>query len=173
MIPDIGPRRWVTRSAYARMRGVPFSSVRDAILAGRITCEGNRIDPEVADREWAENTDTTKPSNTVNRRGRPPKRPAPGTPGGGSSGAVTFNSVRTQHEQLRLELARIDLETKRGNLLPTPEVKAAALAEGIRLRDAILRVPVQLAAALAAATDPRECQKMLEAELRAALEPGR
>jgi len=156
----------VTRTEYARLRGVSFGSVRDAILSGRISCEGNLIDPEVADREWEENTS----GRAANGNGKHGKARAPGTPGGGSGPAVTLNSVKTQHEQMRLELARIRLELERGNALDAEKVKSAQFELSRRLRDAIFRVAGQLAAPLAAEGSAGACRKMMLAAFSEALD---
>ena len=49
-------RRLVTMSEYARMRGCTHQAVSKAAKAGRITLIDGRVDPEVADIQWARNT---------------------------------------------------------------------------------------------------------------------
>ena len=46
----------LSRREYAAHRGVAVSAVQKAIEAGRITLTDGKIDPEKADKEWAENT---------------------------------------------------------------------------------------------------------------------
>ena len=72
-------------------------------------------------------------------------------------------------KRLRLELTQAELEERRGNLLRRDEVERATFARFRRVRDAVLRVPVQLAAAVAANTDPAECRRVMNDALRDAL----
>ena len=46
----------LTKSAYARHRGCDEKAVRKAIAEGRISTIDGKIDPEVADIQWARNT---------------------------------------------------------------------------------------------------------------------
>lgn len=50
---------------YARHRGVSHVAVMKAVKAGRISNIDGKIDPVVADREWAQNTDTSRVKNSV------------------------------------------------------------------------------------------------------------
>lgn len=47
---------WMTQAGYARARGVSREAVRKAIKAGRIALVNGRIDPAMADGQWARNT---------------------------------------------------------------------------------------------------------------------
>src|ERR1051326_4445023 len=54
---------------YAKLRGVTQAAVSVAVRQGRITCDRDErgyalIDPEVADKQWAENTDHSKFRNS-------------------------------------------------------------------------------------------------------------
>lgn len=61
----------ITQYAYAKRRGCTHRAVQKAIESGRLVKslhkQGDKllIDPVAADAEWAKNTDTSKPSNTV------------------------------------------------------------------------------------------------------------
>lgn len=61
----------ITQYAYAKRRGCTHRAVQKAIESGRLVKALHRqgdkllVDPVVADTEWAQNTDTSKPSNTV------------------------------------------------------------------------------------------------------------
>ena len=57
----------VTQSEYARRIGVTRQAVYAAVVSQRITLVGGLIDPERADREWAENTDPSKPRGIAAR----------------------------------------------------------------------------------------------------------
>ncbi|MDP3403598.1 MAG: hypothetical protein Q8S03_02840, partial [Brevundimonas sp.] len=96
--------------AYAARRGVSHTAVQKAVRTGRVTtlADGS-IDPAVADRQWASNTDETKSSNSVSgspRHRRDPAQPSapaetdPATPppsGDGSTGSG-YTKNRTARE---------------------------------------------------------------------------
>ena len=50
------PVTLITPTAYARHRGCDEKAVRKAIAAGRISTIDGKIDPAVADIQWAQNT---------------------------------------------------------------------------------------------------------------------
>lgn len=169
-------RQLVTRSEYARMRGLAYDSVRQAVLDGRVPIHGrNKIDVEEADRAWAANTDPRKGGGAALSRSGDGDGEAKPRGGGGSpgrlvrGGQVTYNAVRTQHEQLRLELAQMEADERRGVTVRVEEVRRGGLEAGQRVKEAVMRVPAQLAAAMAAATAPGECRRMMEESLREAL----
>lgn len=157
------PPALVSLSDYARSRGISVNALKRAMLEGRVSqAPGGMIDPRVADREWAENTGP--------KRGHRPPNGALDTPAAGGSGLATLTGIRTQHEQLKLELTRTELEEKKGNLVPKEVMAQALEVEGRRLRDSVFQVPVQVAAALAACQDPQGCKLLVHEALRAALE---
>ena len=155
----------MTRKEYARYRAVSVAAVDNAVYTGRITLlPGGLIDPQVADREWAENTGP--------QRGIPKPRGSEsegnGSQGIGGQGA-SLTQLRAQHEQLKLEMTQAELDEKRGNMVPKDVVARTLEEEGQRVRDAVLQVPVQLGAALAACGNPQECIRLQVEALRAAL----
>jgi len=72
----------LSQRAYARHRGCSQAAVWKAIQTGRISVvkvgTGVKINPSTADREWAENTDQSKPSNA--ETGDPTHRRDPAAP---------------------------------------------------------------------------------------------
>ena len=48
----------ITQAEYARRRGVAKSAVAKAVAEGRITLINGKVDPAVADIQWAQNTRT-------------------------------------------------------------------------------------------------------------------
>jgi hypothetical protein len=156
------PPKYVTRNVYARMRGVSFAAVDKAIHEGRMSLlPGGLVDPEVADREWDEKTGP--------ERGRRQSNGSVGGANGGSSTTHKLYDLKALHEQLKLELTQAELDEKRGNLVDKGVAAAALEEEGRRLRDAVLQVPVQVAAALAACGDPQGCRLLVHGALREAL----
>ena len=166
----------VSQRAYARHRGVTHRAVQKAIAAGRIPITtGGKVDPDVADRAWAANTDESKPRNSVSGTPRPERRESPAAGFGGSapSGSVTasgYQTARALHETYRARTARLEFERLSGMLVPADEVRSQAFTTARRVRDSILALPDRLAPVLAAITDPAEIHRALAAELRQALE---
>lgn len=144
----------VSLRAYARHRGVSHEAVRKALAAGRITVgpEG-RIDPEAADREWDANT-----------------RPAPGLEASEDQAPRPFAQSRAVREHYRAELARIEYEARAGRLVDAEEVRAAAFTCARRARDLLLAMPDRVAPVVAGLADVPECRRVLEDEVRRALD---
>jgi hypothetical protein len=68
----------ISQRAYAKHRGVSHTAVQKAVAMGRINLIDGKLDPNVADREWGENVDLTKPRNSVTgtpKLVRPPDAP--------------------------------------------------------------------------------------------------
>ena len=154
--------------AYARHRkaqgldGTTLSAVQKAITDERITTinDGGRwakIDPAAADADWAANTGERRDHQGVEATARGPK---PGTAA----------AERAAGEKVKRELLELDLERKRGETVNAGDVEAHAFKRGRELRDRILNVPARICAQLAALTDSREVEVLLDTELRTALQ---
>ncbi len=117
----------LSQREYARRRGVRHSAVQRAIAEGRITTlPDGRIDPALADRQWAENTIT---------------------PAGDGSKLLR---ARTVYMVSKAGLADMQLKRLAGELLPTAEVKIAAFNAARRIRDACMNIPTRCCGAAAA-----------------------
>lgn len=181
----------LTVRGYARHRGVSHTAVVKALATGRITLgpEG-RIDPTLADQQWAVATDLSKPSNSVTgepgRRSRPSARHRQGsaTPhvaaatrgvadreagvpvSTGERVAASYRESLAAREAYRARLAKLDFEERTGKLVNADEVRAATFRVARATRDRIMGVPARLAPILAATSDQLEVQRMLEEALR-------
>lgn len=171
----------VSQREYARRRGVAHTSVRKAIAAGRIsTSDGTsrgKINPELADREWSENTDRSKPRNSVG--GSPKGRRRPGDPetpmaldggnGNGSavagSGGTGYSRARAAREAAQAQLAKLTLDERLGKLVNASEVKLAAFSVARHARDQLLGIPARVAPLLVAVDDRAEIERVLENEI--------
>ena len=104
----------LSQRGYARRRGCSQTAVWKAIEAGRISVvkvgTGFKINPETADREWSDNTDRSKSSNT--EIGDPGRRRSPGEP----PAPMDLDRVR-EGEQIPLleELPRAPARESRDN----------------------------------------------------------
>lgn len=169
--------------AYAKHRGVSPEAVSKAVKLGRITTvlddKGQRkINPEVADREWADNTDhgrrnrqgegslkaghsTSAPPSSS--EGESPQVPAAGSP-------ASLAQSRAIKEAYEARIKKLDYEEKLGKLVDADKVRLAAFKTGRVVRDNILNVPNDLAGKLAAETDPKKIHFILTKALTEALE---
>lgn len=157
----------VSQAAYAKARGVSREAVRKAIMAGRIsTIDGKRINPAVADVEWAANTkaraDAGTPTTHVGRFVAGAAKAAQG--GGGESGAGGdgYWADRARREKIEADRAALALAKEQGELINKDGALRALEAATRLLRDAVLGVPDRLPL-------PREQQIQVRDALMAAL----
>lgn len=163
-------RTLLTFRKYALHRGVSVQSVSKAVSGGRITTildeKGKRrIDPEVADIQWARNTDPVQAQRAAGNRVQAPPAfdHAPADP-------RAAQSVRDRVETARAELYELELQEKRGVLVKAEDVKRKAFERARSARDSLQAIPARTAAVLAAETDPARCHDILAAEIRKACE---
>jgi hypothetical protein len=151
----------LSQRAYARQRGVSVSTVQKAIDTGRIsTLPTGQIDSDLADEEWARNTQTHAPA--VDRRGQADED-------GEVFGASQYTKARAVREHYQARLAKIEYEERVARLVSKDEVQVAAFNTHRVIRDAMLNIPDRVAAMLAAETDEAKCHEMLSTEIRKAL----
>ena len=130
--------------AYARRRGVTHPAVLKAIRSGRIPrLPDGTIDPEVADRSWAESTDPSKP------KGRPPgrkpdrvERRKPRRPASPEQAAeeqptpTTYAAARAVREAFAARTARLNFRKLDGALVEVGSVRRAGFEAGRAVREA-------------------------------------
>ena len=170
-----GKRELISQREYARRRGISNVAVHRAVVSGRISTEGGKIDPAVADREWSENTDPSKPRNRIT--GRPRHARTPGEPSepmdfggpeehsGGNGTAIGYARARAARELYQAQLAKLELDRQRGLLIRADEVRLGAFNMARKARDQLIALPERVAAILAATQDPAEVQHILEEEI--------
>jgi hypothetical protein len=140
----------MTIREYARHRGVSHTAVRKAIASCRIELEPDgTIDPEKADAMWENRTRTD-----VN--------PKP-------TGGPDYHQARAVKETYAAKLAKLEYEIKTGRLLNKDEVDVCFFNRARELRDRIQMIPRRVAARLAAETDARSVEDILDTEIREAL----
>jgi len=151
----------MSQRAYARQRGVSVSTVQKAIETGRIsTLPTGQIDSDVADEEWARNTQTHAPA--VDRRGQADED-------GEVFGASQYTKARAVREHYQARLAKIEYEERIAQLVSGDEVQVAAYNKFRQFRDAMLNLPDRLAAMLAAESEAAKVHEALTVEIRKAL----
>ena len=170
----------LSRRAYAVHAGVSEAAVRKAIKSGRITVgKSGLIDPKVADRQWSDNTDPTKPLNRntgdpKHRKESPDSPPVPMSMGAKDRDtAGNFAKARAAREFYQAQLAKLDYQERMGSLVPKEQVRAAATAAARIIANLILTRPDRLAKALAGVSDVDGCRKILENDARRMCEDAR
>lgn len=157
--------------AYARHRrqrglvGGTLGAVQKAIAAGRISLIGSKIDPEVADIQWADKTDAAQQARGA-RGGHAPRDEPKAPPGGDREG---YFATKERRERAEADLAELELRQRRGELVKKSDVERELFAVNRSLRDRLAGIPDRIAPMLASETDVTRCHAIVAAELRAAL----
>ena len=156
--------------AYARHRGITDGAVRKAIKAGRITKNKNdKIDSELADKEWSKNTDTAqiKKSEAKEQTQDSSNISSPSNP---LSVGPSYQQSRAIKEAYNAKLTRLQFEKESKKLISVDEVKISAFNTARMTRDRILNIPDRVIPQLVGKTDIHEMKELLKLELVKALE---
>ena len=164
------PDTLLSAKAYAKHRGVSLPAVMKAISEERLKESvrrrgpGYQINVELADREWAENTDsmTGAPAH-MSRQGEAPLPTDDGQP-------ISYAEARAQHERFKARLAQLELEQREGKLVEAEAVKREGFRVARLVRDSLLNLPDRVAGELAAETNQFKVHLRLTQEIRRALE---
>ena len=170
----------LTMNAYAKRRGVSHTAVSKAVRSGRIsrTPEG-LIDPDTADREWADNTDPSKSmnydiGNPVRRRPMDSPSVSSSNPEAAAtspaSGLPPYVQSRAIREAYEARLAKLEYEVKIGKLVNADEVRVDAFNVARITRDRLMGIPDMIAPLLTGMTDIRDIHELLSTEIRLACE---
>jgi hypothetical protein len=155
----------MSMAQYARYRGVSRTAVSKAVAARRITLIEGRIDPTVADIQWAVNT-------APRRGGRAPALPDR-APAGDEAGCEDLEQLlgpRRRRETALAELAELELAHKRAALVSAVELDCALAAKLAQLDQVLDALAVRIAPLLAAQGDAPGVYAVLRAEIRQALQ---
>jgi len=148
--------------AYSRHRAVALSAVQRAIESGRIsTLPDGRVNSEVADREWEENTRLGAPSIL---------KPAQNTKNRTRDGAPQYAESRAERERYVALLVKLQYEERAGELVNKHEVQTEIFKAFREFRDNMQNIPARVAAVVAAESDPAKVHEILAAEIRSALQ---
>lgn len=142
----------MNQTEYAAHRGVSKVAVHKAVKAGRINVVDGKIDPNEADRLWAERS-IVRPRTGAN--GGPPRRaakasgeppaPPPPTPPAEIGGSIDYFAERTRREKAQADIAELEAAKMRGDLVPIEDVKRQWEIEASRQREAWLQLADRLA----------------------------
>lgn len=166
----------ITQAEYARRRGVAKSAVAKAVAEGRITLINGKIDPAVADIQWAQNTraraDSGRAMPPVAQDGGAPL-PAAETPATGpdsASGAPGYADYRAMREKADAEMAvRANLKDA-GLLVERDQVQRGTFDVVRAFRDSVMVIGQRAAPRCIGLADSREIEHVITDETRKALE---
>ena len=159
---------FMTQSEYAKHRGVSRVAVHHAIRDSRITLIEGKIDPTVADIQWAANTRAR-----VRNAGSDPAPIAPPPAGtivaNDADPQISYEEARRRRELAEASIAEMKQAELSGELIRTNAVRAAWAGKITFTRDALLQIPARLSPQLAAESDLAAVTALLEGEIRQVL----
>jgi hypothetical protein len=156
---QLSQRQYALHRKALGLPGGSLRAVQKALEAGRITC----LDPDIADREWAESTtrsappatmQTSAPAQAPELRLVPPKEP-------------TAAQMLVEEKAAREKIKR---QRESGEVISREEVRQDVLELISALVGRLLLIPDKLAPRVAATSDVAECRSVLDYELRHALD---
>jgi hypothetical protein len=147
----------MSRAGYARHRGCSLYSVQVAIKAGRISLtEDDRIDSDAADKEWAARTTPG-----------PKRGPKKGTDG--EAVPADFAKHRAEREKAQAGLAKLKLQERKRQLIPTERAMQAWGGVIQRCRARLLAIPNRAAPLMLGVKTLAEGQTILQELIHEAL----
>jgi len=179
----------LSKSAYARHRGCDEKAVRKAINEGRISLINGKIDPDVADIQWAKNTRArVSQGGTSSGTGSAGQADLVSMAGGaaaGTSGAdasviqsssdkpgtdPTYMQFRMRREEADAQIAEMNAGKMRGTMLMRDDVDRAMFEVGRELRDTLTACARRIASEVAALPTAEACEEVIDREHRIALQ---
>lgn len=165
----------ITQAEYARRRGVAKSAVAKAVKEGRITLIDGKIDPAVADIQWAQNTRARADagraaSETGEAMGEAPlaANNVPQAPDSASAAKDDYQALRVRRELAAVEREERENAKEAGLLLDRREASRGVFDAFRALRDEVFNAPQRSAPRVLGLADVREIEHVLMEELRKA-----
>ncbi len=152
----------VSRATYAKMRGKAARTVGKLTQKGIIPLHDDKIYPEEAD-ECLRNF-LVEPWPLIPERskeGYTPMIVGDAAAGLNVPGTRTYTEARTQEKEIRIEILKLELALKKGEMVPTKDVEFAAFTAARQIRDKMLNIPDRVGAILAAETDETKVRDIL------------
>jgi len=168
--------RLLSKAAYARHRGCDEKAVRKAIAEGRISTIDGKIDPEVADIQWAKNTRARADSGrTAAGNGSEAGQGMPiasDAPGASESGPATpgYADYRAIREKADAEMAQRANLKDAGLLVERSRVERGTFDVVRAFRDAVMAIGQRAAPRCIGLADARDIEHVITDETRKALE---
>ena len=167
----------VTFSEFAAIKGCTKAAVTHAtksrIATAVVEKDGKRwLDRDVALELWRKNTlknnaaKVDEPDPVKPRDARELRQQVAGLP---DDEIPELNESRARREHYQAELAKLEVDLKRRDLVPAVDVQKEAFALGRSVREALANLADRLSHQLAGETDPARIHAVLTDEHRAAL----
>ena len=167
----------VTFSEFAAIKGCTKAAVTHAtksrIAAAVVEQDGKRwLDRDMALELWRKNTlknnvaKVDEPDPVKPRDARELRQQVAGLP---DDEIPELNESRARREHYQAELAKLEVDLKRKELVPAVDVQKEAFALGRSVREALANLADRLSYQLAGETDPVRIHAVLTDEHRAAL----
>ena len=167
----------VTFSEFAAIKGCTKAAVTHAtksrILAAVVEKDGKRwLDRDLALELWRKNTlknnaaKVDEPDPVMPQDARELRQQVAGLP---DDEIPELNESRARREHYQAELAKLEVDLKRKELVPAVDVEKEAFALGRSVREALANLADRLSHQLAGETDPARIHAVLTDEHRAAL----
>lgn len=164
--------------AYARHRGVSLTAVQKARDSGRISLIDGKIDPQVADIQWAKNTrpdqqergslkDFEKTQADLSGISLNEFDSKPSEDGRGNNNNLSIEKAET--EAIRRQLMELQLSKQKGELVNRQDVERAMAAKLIDACSGFTNLINEISPALAAETDPQKVKIMLQKKINAVM----
>ena len=160
----------ISKAEYARRRGCDPAAVTRAVQKGWITEIEGKIDPVVADVQWAANARSradSRPATAIGAQLAGISAPA-AAPSTGPTEATYFAS-RARREEAEAKLAELKLQEQQGHLVRADHVRGETARLAAGLRESIMQLPARLSPVLAAEADAAKIHDLLSEELRQVL----
>lgn len=176
----MNPSGFMSLQVYARhrkeqgLRGQSHVAVLKAIDSGRLAppavqkVNGRwRINPALADAQWADNTEPAPApaSAPAQPRHRPERQPRQSAPPGGP----TLAEAKRARAVYQAERERLAVMREKGELILAADVRQEATRLARQVRDLLLIIPARNAARVAAMQDQEDIRALLQAEIESAL----
>lgn len=163
----------MTKSEYAKSRGVVPSAVTKAIQSGRIVLIDGKIDPDVADVQWLRNT------NPAKRRSNPELFTSaagivvqPSEDGDQPPTGEVYNiaAARAKREHFDAQLSEMKVLRDSGATIDVSEVTNSVTRIFAEFREAMESMPDKLSERLAATSCADDVHALLTGEIDIALQ---
>jgi hypothetical protein len=165
--------------AYARKRGVNLSAVQKAIQTKRISVTTDaagrkKIDPAVADIQWAQNTRPDQQERGSLKDFEKTQADLLNMAGGKVTTAAPVGSnglsiEKAETESIRRQLMELQLAQKRGELVNVSDFSRAYASKIKAANESLNSMADRISPLLAAETNVDEVDKILRSEIRRAM----
>jgi hypothetical protein len=169
----------ITKSAYARHRGCDEKAVRKAVNEGRISLIDGKIDPTVADIQWARNTrarvsQTSAPANDAQQdiESGEALQASPGSSKSSDKAPADpgYMQFRSRREEADAQIAEMNAAKMKGTMLMRQDVDRAMFEIGREIRDRLAACARRIAAEVASIATAEGCEQVVDREHRIVLE---